>query len=218
MLNGATVIDHIAHSTSHAAITNNNANKAMHKSKQHCIMDSGLVLIDTSLNVIAHDRGAEEIVNSCTTQILNGSLCLPAVMSDLICPEMLDTLSPVKRMISLGNRQYICCIYALGLPETAGYTPIIAVHLLRHRAVIDAMDEVSHAYHLTQREQEVLIGLSSTGLTNKELAERLNVSPNTIKLFVRLMMMKMGVNTRAGLITKVMERRPSEPLALEQAL
>jgi DNA-binding CsgD family transcriptional regulator len=31
----------------------------------------------------------------------------------------------------------------------------------------------------------------------------MNVSPNTVKTFFRLVMMKMGVNTRAGIVGKL---------------
>ena len=57
-------------------------------------------------------------------------------------------------------------------------------------------------FHLTQREQET-IGLLTLGLTSKEIATRMNISPNTVKTFFRLVMTKMGVSTRSGIVGKI---------------
>jgi len=41
------------------------------------------------------------------------------------------------------------------------------------------------------------------GLTSKEIAVRMNVTPNTVKTFVRLIMSKMAVSTRSGIVGKI---------------
>jgi DNA-binding CsgD family transcriptional regulator len=41
------------------------------------------------------------------------------------------------------------------------------------------------------------------GFTSKEIAERMKISPNTVKAFIRLVMVKMGVSTRSGIIGKL---------------
>jgi hypothetical protein len=41
------------------------------------------------------------------------------------------------------------------------------------------------------------------GLTSKEIATRMQISPNTVKAFVRLVMVKMKVSTRSGITGKV---------------
>jgi uncharacterized protein YjbI with pentapeptide repeats/DNA-binding CsgD family transcriptional regulator len=65
------------------------------------------------------------------------------------------------------------------------------------------LGRVAAVYRLTAREHECLFGMVD-GLTSKEIAQRMNVSPNTIKSFMRMIMIKMGVTTRAGLIATVM--------------
>jgi DNA-binding CsgD family transcriptional regulator len=45
------------------------------------------------------------------------------------------------------------------------------------------------------------------GLATKELATRLNISPNTVKAFLRLVMIKMGVATRGEMFAKLLESR-----------
>jgi DNA-binding CsgD family transcriptional regulator len=41
------------------------------------------------------------------------------------------------------------------------------------------------------------------GLTSKEIAARMSISPNTVKAFLRLVMVKMGVSTRSGIVGRV---------------
>jgi len=49
------------------------------------------------------------------------------------------------------------------------------------------------------REQEVA-QLLSQGLTSKQIGLRMQISPNTAKAFLRLIMVKMGVSTRSGIV------------------
>lgn len=62
--------------------------------------------------------------------------------------------------------------------------------------------EVSERFGLTAREQET-VQLLLEGLTSKEIAERMKISPNTVKAFIRLVMVKMNVSTRSGIIGRI---------------
>src|SRR5579884_4552631 len=62
--------------------------------------------------------------------------------------------------------------------------------------------EIAVKYGLTKREQQALFGIS-TGLSNKEVAERMNISPNTVKSFLHIIMLKMGVTTRAEIAERI---------------
>lgn len=53
---------------------------------------------------------------------------------------------------------------------------------------------------LTKREREVMT-LVAAGLQNREMAERLFLSPETIKSHVQNAMVKLGTHTRAGAVT-----------------
>jgi DNA-binding CsgD family transcriptional regulator len=57
-------------------------------------------------------------------------------------------------------------------------------------------------FDFTPREKET-VELLMQGLTSKEIAERLKISPNTVKAFVRLVMVKMGVTTRSAVVGKL---------------
>ena len=58
---------------------------------------------------------------------------------------------------------------------------------------------MSESFHLTEREREV-VELLIQGLTNKEIAGRMNISPNTVRAFIRMVMGKLGVSTRSGIV------------------
>jgi DNA-binding CsgD family transcriptional regulator len=61
---------------------------------------------------------------------------------------------------------------------------------------------MSEQFALTERERET-VELLLQGLTSKEIAIRMNISPNTVKAFLRLVMVKMGVSTRSGIVGRV---------------
>jgi DNA-binding CsgD family transcriptional regulator len=67
--------------------------------------------------------------------------------------------------------------------------------------------EISERFGLTAREQETVQFLRE-GLTSKEIAQRMDISPNTVKAFIRLVMVKMGVSTRSGIVGRVVSPRP----------
>jgi len=96
-----------------------------------------------------------------------------------------------------GKRCYLC--RAIGLqPNTA---------LLLERKASKRLDasQVAKQYNLTPREQET-VELLMQGLSGKEIANRMHISPNTMKTFLRLVMLKMGVSTRSKIIGKIIEQ------------
>ena len=60
-------------------------------------------------------------------------------------------------------------------------------------------------YNLTSRELQA-VELLTDGLRSKEIALRMQISPNTVKTFLRLVMLKMGVSTRSGIVRRVFEQ------------
>ena len=67
--------------------------------------------------------------------------------------------------------------------------------------------EISERYGLTARERETVQFLRE-GFTSKEIAQRMEISPNTVKAFIRLVMVKMGVSTRSGIVGKIVCPKP----------
>jgi len=58
-------------------------------------------------------------------------------------------------------------------------------------------------FHLTRREKET-VRLLSAGLASKEIAARMQISANTVKAFLRAIMVKMGVSSRSGILGKAL--------------
>lgn len=68
-------------------------------------------------------------------------------------------------------------------------------------------------FHLTNREQIVLQQLVK-GLTNKEIANTLNIAEQTVKTHIKGLMQKMQVSTRTGIVSRLLvaSRNRTAPL------
>ena len=62
---------------------------------------------------------------------------------------------------------------------------------------------IPRQFSLTPREQETT-ELLMLGLSSKEIASRMSISPNSVKAFLRLVMFKMGVTSRSGVVGKIL--------------
>jgi DNA-binding CsgD family transcriptional regulator len=88
-------------------------------------------------------------------------------------------------------------------PNNFGMEPLIILYFQRDSSANNAILRVAEECGLTPREGEVLTGLSK-GLTSKEIAQQLGISPNTVKTYLRLIMVKMGVTTRAAIVGRLL--------------
>jgi DNA-binding CsgD family transcriptional regulator len=101
-----------------------------------------------------------------------------------------------------GKRRYICNSFRVNCNGDHSLQPAFAILLERDTASShSALAEISAQFGLTQREGETVEFLLQ-GLTSKEIATRMQISPNTVKAFVRLVMVKMKVSTRSGIAGK----------------
>lgn len=166
----------------------------------------GMVLVDLALNPLAFDRGALSILTDSDQAALEPAWVLN------IPKEILQTVNRLKPSdlvhqkirFHIGGRAFLCHCYLVDAQVEHLPSSLLVLHLSRDVSVADALLDVSSEYHLTTREQEALEGLVM-GLSSKEVAERMNISPNTVKAFVRLIMVKMGVSTRAGVVARLLE-------------
>ena len=101
-----------------------------------------------------------------------------------------------------GKRLYLCRCFVLK-PRDSHATPVRAMLLERRVRNRNGLHEASQRFHLSRREHETVCHLVN-GLTTKEVAACMSISPNTVKQFVRLAMSKMGVSTRAGIVGKAL--------------
>lgn len=102
------------------------------------------------------------------------------------------------------KRTYHCHSFPVNLNSNPRLSNHPALVLLLERNTNGAvrLAEICTLFGLTPREQ-LTVRLLFEGLTSKEIAGRMKISPNTVKAFLRLVMVKMGVSTRSGILGKI---------------
>jgi len=167
----------------------------------------GLLLLGPQKDLIASNAEAIKIL--CYPGKPGKGRQLSALVADKIPMELLRA-DPQGRTIAefiSGRRRYICTGHSLDMPGTSKGTTAILLERVSSPEV--TLYGISKKYNLTTREREAM-GHLLRGLTSKEIAQEMNISPNTVKAFLRLVMTKMGVSTRAGLIGRVAGTTPTE--------
>ena len=165
----------------------------------------GIVIVDLSFKPIALDCGAEAILNDFDEQFgeSDSGGNLPTEIRNLLNARSQSDLDATRMCVNAGDHEYSCRAFVIKPPTVSTGQLMLALHLKREVSMIDAVHQVGVDYRLTDREQEALIGVSM-GLSSKELATRMNISPNTVKAFLRLIMIKMGTTNRAGIVGKLL--------------
>ena len=199
------------------SIKKTDTNHAIMQKSTPIMAEAGLVLMDLSLKLIACDRGAAAILNypNQPGAKQDPASFIPQEILDIIRSRKPSDLSLVKTHFRMGKSEYIWRAHLMESQNGHLTQPLVALHLEKVSSTSDAIYEVAAKYHLTDREQEALRGISM-GLTSKEVAARMNISPNTVKAFLRLIMIKMGVTTRAGIVANLLQNR--SPLEEEDGL
>lgn len=120
---------------------------------------------------------------------------------ELLLSKVSSKVPALVTEFSSGRRVYRCRSYRIGPlgqgDSQAGFAAIFE----RGAAGSFSISQVSDKFHLTIREREVMQYLL-TGLTTKEIATGMAISPNTVKAFLRMIMVKMGVSTRSAIVGK----------------
>jgi DNA-binding CsgD family transcriptional regulator len=176
----------------------------------HNFSDVGFLLLDGYKRLI--------FANDEVVQILTYPSAMPARNSHGIVNKLVrEKLYPMlhgeitRRQIQTvceyqsGRRHYVCRVF--GVTSRPGYRDQdqdIAVLLERiSRPALD-IDKIQRRFGLSKREQEAL-GHLAKGLTTKEIALRMEISPNTAKVFLRMVMIKMGAQNRTSVMSKIIE-------------
>jgi DNA-binding CsgD family transcriptional regulator len=169
---------------------------------------AGLILLDSRMNPM--------VVNSVAAEVLSypHKPAGPKRMNEFVLGKIRSTLltrtgtedSSFVSQFRSGRRLYSCRTFRVETHVNGnganGYQPT-AIAVIIERGAADSFSgaRVAEKYHLTAREQQVLLYLLE-GLTSKQIAERMSISTNTVKAFLRLIMIKMDVSTRSGIVGK----------------
>ena len=165
---------------------------------------SGFVLVDATLQVTYCNSAALEIFGypemGRAKEKLNSFIL--GMLGPLVGNGATGELSFVTEFMS-GKRQYFCRAYSLSQSQSGLRGEHIAIVLERNSSILSGLTQVARQFALSPREAQVL-RLALRGCCNKEMADELNLSPNTVKAFIRMVMVKMSVTTRARVVCKTL--------------
>ena len=176
---------------------------------------NGFLLLDTGLNLMAANDPALQILSfpSDADRIKQPKVFLADRVRTTLRDQRHQNGSAFVKEFKSGKRRYICKSFRLDYDGCHSGQPVFAV-LLERDAAGSVLAEISQQFDLTQRERETVDFLLQ-GFTSKEIAARMHISPNTVKAFVRLVMVKMKVSTRSGSTGKI-AGSTSDALSLAQ--
>lgn len=128
-------------------------------------------------------------------------------------------LVPVVMQFTSGRRRYLCRAFHLDAHNGVdGRVQPRLVLVLERDARSDSRQATdttrwSEEFQLTNRECET-VKLLLKGLTSKEIAVQMSISPNTVKAFLKLAMAKVGAANRTALVARLFEMASLVTLAV----
>jgi len=169
----------------------------------------GLIVVDTSLSVVASNAEVLQILTfPDQPEKINN---LDAWLANKVRCNLLErrSRSGLVGEFQSARRTYVCRSFPLDVAvnhKNGSNGGLLVVMLERKSNEAVTIAEISERFGLTAREQETVQFLLE-GFTSKEIALRMKISPNTVKAFIRLVMVKMSVSTRSGIIGKIVGPR-----------
>jgi DNA-binding CsgD family transcriptional regulator len=110
------------------------------------------------------------------------------------------TKVPPEAAFLSGQRKYVCRPFLLDQPASKVRQASVGLLLLRPSGQGEA--DLRQRFHLSPRQSEAVRHVIA-GRTTKEMAWHMHVSPHTVKQYLRVVMCRMGVTTRAGIAGKI---------------
>jgi DNA-binding CsgD family transcriptional regulator len=185
--------------------------KPVYGGESATVSEAGLLLVDLSLKVVAFDQGAVAILRQPDKpgEYRDVRDCIPREVTDLVRKQRAaGARTPAVTYFKIRETRDASRRFWMEGDNEWSQQPIVALHIERNPSMTDTLQQITEEYHLTSREQEALSGVLA-GLSSKELAGQMRISPNTVKAFLRLIMIKMGVSTRVELFAKILRRNVS---------
>ena len=163
----------------------------------------GLLLLGSSHNPIYANTEAIEILAYPDKPSKKGSDSFLAKKVQLLLNNPSNPQSGFVTEFMSGRRRYVCRAFSLDSHSgNSSHQPSMALLIERGGKIPRDTWHLAEQFRLSARERETVEYLLH-GLTSKEIATRMNISPNTVKAFVRLIMVKMGASTRSGIVGKI---------------
>jgi DNA-binding CsgD family transcriptional regulator len=170
---------------------------------------TGFVLLDGCLRPISFNAEALTILSypQEVRKVANGQVFLEEKIRSILVtsakPGELYFLTEIRS----GRRRYFC--RALVMDSGAGLSePTIAVLLDRGPSGLVSLPQVAQQFNLTERERDVL-GYLLQAMSNQEIADRLKLRTNTVKSFLRLLMIKTRASSRSMIVARILVSTPA---------
>lgn len=167
----------------------------------------GFALLDATLQPIYHNEATLQVFaypeDPTRVDPFNGFI--GRRLRELLANELESRPTIVKEWMS-GRRRYVLRAFRLHGPQGDPGEPAIALLLERARQEPLVGPEVADRFGFTTRELQTVEFLM-LGLSSKEIAERMAISPNTVKAFMRIVMAKTHASSRTGVIGRVLEAK-----------
>jgi two-component system NarL family response regulator len=191
----------------------------------HAVVRMGLVALINSepdLDVVAEvedGRQALEAFRQMHPDILLTDVRMPdmdgVTLTRAVCAEfpgahviILSTYEgdeEIHQALEAGARAYLLKKDTLGNDALEAIRSVHAGQRFIPRAVAAIMAERMHRSELTPRELEVLQGITD-GLSNKRIADRLDIAEGTVKIHVTNILSKLGAADRTEAVTTAIRR------------
>lgn len=173
-----------------------------------------ILMLSTSMQLLYSDRRTWELCAHISKdhegKAANG--VLPPAVAEL-CAEIIKHLQVrtdakdweqfrVKRVIGDPHRPVL--LSGFGIPEQKGAKSRILITIEEIGRRQEAMlEQAKELFHLTDREKTVVQNLLK-GWTNKEIANALGVTEQTVKEHIKHIMAKTKTTTRTGILVQVL--------------
>jgi len=166
----------------------------------------GLLVMDSSLNPISCNDETVRILSY--PDLPENIRRLEVFLRDTIRARLLNGQSSqhsrfVTEFVS-GKRRYRCWVFHLNRHLRGPSRPDLELLLERNLAGLLFLPRIAQQFKFSPREQQAVEFLLQ-GLSNKEIAVRMKISPNTVNTFFRLIMIKMGVSSRSAILAKMIQ-------------
>lgn len=171
------------------------------------LASTGLIVLDSRAKPIYFNAEAFQVLSYPHSSGDFPSLMnsLPHEIRRVLADACSANVASLETELKSGKRSYRCRVCPLIRNPRDPLKVSAAVILDRNpaKSVSVNVNQIAEGFNLTAREQET-VRLLTEGLTSKEIAARMHISPNTVKTFVHLIMTKMAVPTRSAILGKLL--------------
>ena len=167
----------------------------------------GVLLMDSSLSPVSCNDETIRILSypDAPKQIRRLDVFLTeTIRARLLNHSKSPRHSPFVPELVSGKRRYCCWVFHLNWHRRGPSHAALELLLERGSSGLLFLPRMAQLFNFSEREKQAA-DLLLQGFCNKEIANRMNISPNTVNTFFRLIMIKMGVSSRSGILARMIK-------------